>query len=151
MDPSTVPPSADAYSHQIAAHYLSKPETHLLDSPFLTLHSDYLHLTLAPDGSLWTKSLFQHQDIILEIRGGTVREEKLQQIMLGRPNSYGPLLWLDIKEKVLIRPRGASQYLVRSSLVEYQSKKGGKVLGNCYIEQQQGSKLLVKASDIIGK
>ena len=132
MDNTTTSPTQnltphDNYSSQIESEYMKKPDTHKLDTPFLATHSDYLHLTLRPDGSVWSKTLFQEQDILLEIRGATIKEDQLRRIMaqLGRPtydNRYGILLWLDTKAKMLLRPRGLSHYLLSSSLAQHDSK-----------------------------
>lgn len=134
---------------------MKKPETHKLETPFVALHSDYLHLTLNPKGFIQAKSLFQEQDILMEMRGATVRQEKLQHMMLqlGRKaydNCYGHLLWLDRKARVLLRPKGLSYYLLVSSLAHPSSNQTYTPHANCYIDQH-GSKLLVKASRIIYK
>lgn len=91
----------------------------------------------------------------MEIRGATVREDKLQHMMLqvGKKvydNCYGPLLWLDRKARVLLRPKGLSYYLLVSSLAHHPSNQTDTSHANCYIGQH-GSKLLVKASRIIYK
>ena len=58
---------------------------------------------------------------------------------------YGALLWLDLKNKTLLKPRSISEYLIKNSIQAY-TKKYNKTNGNCYIVNHFGSKLLVKAS-----
>ena len=91
----------------------------------------------------------------MEMRGATVREDKLQYMMLqlGRKaydNCYGHLLWLDRKARVLLRPKGLSYYLLASNLAHHTNNQTDTSHVNCYIDQH-GSKLLVKASRIIYK
>ena len=147
-------PVHDIYSEEIKNFYQSKlSDGQSMGNVFLAMHSDYLNLEVQEEAVV-AKSTFYDGDIIMEVRGKVVHENILIDHLqkLGKKQydgCYGLLAWLDLKTKLLIRPIGISEALMNKSI--NLQKQENKPKGNCYIEEHFGSKLLVKASDIIPK
>jgi hypothetical protein len=92
----------------------------------VALHSDYLHLQIKQDGSVWSKTTFNDSDILMEVRGSVVKHQELVEHLqrLGRTAKaydglYGTLLWVNFSLGLLIKPQGISQNLITASLLKY--------------------------------
>lgn len=64
-------------------------------------------------------------------KGGKERKE-----IGGYDGCLGPLLWLNLKEKIVIRPFGISEILVRSSIKKYNIENNQKPKQNIKVDDK---------------